>query len=74
LGIRGSPEEETILELNGFKLESDIRGEVCYMMPQGLHYIYLYADGSWHGDKAGSMSMEEYFAWLKESNTKIDAC
>ena len=44
------------------------------MMPQGLHYIYLYADGSWHGDKAGSMSMEEYFAWLKESNTKIDAC
>jgi hypothetical protein len=30
------------------------------------HIIELYADGTWYSDKAGELSLEEYFDWLKE--------
>jgi hypothetical protein len=46
-------------------MTTDCRGNVYYVMPDGGHIIYLYADGTWDSDRASAgWSLKEYFAWL----------
>jgi len=66
-GIKGTPEEESLLELSGFQVAQDVQGDVYYVMPEGGHIIHLYADGTWDSDKAPrERSLEEYLTWTRE--------
>ena len=72
LGIKGAPEEESLLERSGFQVERDVQGDVYYVMPEGGHIIHLYADGTWHSDKAPrQQSLEDYLAWIRDTRAAI---
>jgi hypothetical protein len=65
-GVKGTPEEEALLELSGFMVAQDIQGDVYYVGPVG-HIIHLYADGEWDSDKAPrEQSLEDYLTWIRE--------
>jgi hypothetical protein len=65
-GIKGTPEEEAILEQSGFRGTQDVQGDVYYVGPYG-HIIHLYADGEWDSDKAPrEQPLEDYLTWIRE--------
>ena len=65
-GIKGTPEEEKLLERSGFKLAQDIQGDVYYVGPMG-HIIHLYAGDEWDSGKAPrEQSLEDYLAWIRD--------
>ena len=64
-GIKGTPEEEALLERSGFTVAQDIQGDVYYVGPMG-HIIHLYAGDEWDSDKASrEQSLEDYLAWIR---------
>jgi hypothetical protein len=64
--VKGTPEEEALLEQSGFRV-AEVPGDVYYLMPEGGHIIYLYSDGTWDSDKAPrGQPLEDYLAWIRE--------
>ena len=65
LGVEGSESERAFLAHNGFLQAKDKSGDVYYVGPLG-HIIWLFADNTWHSDKARKGStMEDYLSWLR---------
>lgn len=63
---KGTEEERSLLEGKGFQVAEDCRGDIYYVLPEGVHILHLYADGTWDCDKAPpDWSLEEYFARLE---------
>ena len=66
-GVKGTPEEEALLELSGFSATPDVQGDVYYVMPEGGHILHFYAGGEWDSDKAPrEQSLEDYLTWIRE--------
>ena len=64
LGVEAEEGEKAFLANNGFSKAVDVKGDVYYVGPLG-HIIWLFADGTWHSDKAREGStMEDYLSWL----------
>jgi hypothetical protein len=65
-GVKGTPEEEALLEPSGFRVAEGVQGDVYYVGPYG-HIIRLYAGGEWDSDKAPrEQSLEDYLSWITE--------
>ncbi len=65
-GVQGTEQETTSLKRYGFELAQDIQADNYYCGPTG-HIIWLYADGTWHSDKADpGVSMQGYLDWIEQ--------
>lgn len=74
LGVKGTPEEEALLELSGFTVAQDVQGDLYYVMPEGGHIIHLYPDGTWDSDQAGAeQSLGAYLTWISEKRAALHA-
>jgi hypothetical protein len=62
--VKANPETESLLQGSGFVFE-DIDGRKYYVGPLS-HIVYVYSDGSWDSDKAGTeQSLGNYLAWVR---------
>jgi len=72
-GVKGTPEEEALLEQNAFRVTQDVQGDVYYVGPYG-HIIHLYASGEWNSDKAPrEQSLDDYLASMREKRAALAA-
>jgi hypothetical protein len=72
-GIKGTPEEEALLEQSGFSATQDVQGDVYYFW-RG-HIIHPYANGEWNSDKAlREQSLVDYLASIRETRAELGEC
>lgn len=69
LGVEGNEQERALLASKGFAQAKDVRGDVYYLGPYS-RIVWLFADGTWSGDKAADdESLEAYLNAIPEDET-----